>query len=836
MTTVGQIFSKPARFLRLRGPLAEDPTAKILNALLLGILFWSAAHAVLFLAHVVVRPVAGATLLVYQATACVIALVLLSRGALQQAATAYLCGVWVTATILVSFNGGIHSPVLVLFAAMPISAAWLLGYRAAVLITAASILFPLGMAVSEILGKPLPRYFTGTPLVLWSVFLLAIIIAALPVIAVVRTLNESLAWARRWIAELGEAQEALRRERDLVNRIMETSPVGIVALDREGRINFANHGAERIFGLSRDEATQRAYNDPAWQTTSHGGDPCSDNEYVFRQVQMRLASVHDLRIAIARPDGSRVLLSVNAAPVFTAEGAFDGMVAAMEDMTDRARVEAELRTYREHLEELVQQRTAELEVARDQALAANKAKTVFLANMSHELRTPLNSILGFSTLIGEAPGIPAEHLSKVRIIKRSGEHLLELIDEVLDMAKIEAGSITVENRPTDLNDLVGAVADMMRIRAEEKGLRVLVDRSASFPRFARLDGAKLRDILVNVMSNAIEHTEHGQVTLRLDAEIAESWLLKCEVIDTGVGIAAEDQERIFHPFVQVGSRHTKGTGLGLSITRQYVQSMGGAIALDSAPGRGSRFCVSLPAEAVDPDDAVQVARQGKRVLGLEPGQPTRRILVVEDHRENRALLQELLTAAGFSVEAVEDGAAAVKAFQLWRPHLIWMDWRLPVMDGRQATGAIRAMPGGDRVKIVAVTASVFSADRAAVLAAGVDEFVRKPFRPQDIFGCMGRLLGVRFTYGPEAAPPEQGRALVALTPDSFRNLPWRLREELARALISLDVPRVTGVIGRASEIDRDLAATLSRHADSLAFTAMLKALEAARESTREEAN
>ena len=657
--------------------------------------------------------------------------------------------------------------------------------------------------------------------------MLATIIAALPVMVVLRTLNESLAAANHWITELRHAQDELRRERDLVSRIMETSPVGIVAVNRDGAITFINSSGERILGGSRHEITGRTYNDPAWTTTSHEGSPYPDDEYPFRQVQRSGRALHDVRLAIRQADGRRVLLSVNAAPVWSADGKFDGMVASLEDMTERARVEGEIRRYREGLEELVRQRTEELVAARDQAMAANNAKSVFLANMSHELRTPLNAILGFAGLIADADGVPAEHLAKLQVIRRSGEHLLELINDVLDMAKIEAGGAAIDSRPTDLNDLALRVVDMMRSRSEEKGLGLLLVQTPAFPRFVRTDAAKVRQILINLLSNAIKYTQEGNVSLRLDAETTSRLLLKMEVADTGIGIAAEDQKRIFKPFVQVAGSRPGGTGLGLALTLQYVELLGGTITVESALGHGSVFRVTLPAEAADPVGAFDADAEFARVTGLAPGQPRFRVLIVEDEQENRKLLQELLAGAGFDVKVVADGAAGVRAFQSWQPHFIWMDWRMPIMDGRQATNAIRAMEGGREMKIAVVTASAFAEERAEILAAGVDEFVRKPFRPEDVFASMARLLGVQYTFDERRAMREQQPGWT-LTPGALAVLPEGMRQELADALTSLDTARISEMIRRASELDGDLGAKLSRQADSLAFTPILKALEGLR--------
>ena len=247
-------------------------------------------------------------------------------------------------------------------------------------------------------------------------------------------------------------------------------------------------------------------------------------------------------------------------------------------LDERRQVEAQLRSYKDHLEQTVQQRTAELLLARDAAQAASKAKSLFLANMSHELRTPLNAILGFSRLMQQGQEVPPELRDYLDIINRSGEHLLELINAVLETAKIESGKLQLEVAPFDLGAMVREVVELMRLRAQEKGLTLVLDQSSQFPRHIKGDEARLRQILVNLVGNAVKFTDRGGVTIRLGVENNAHQYLTIEVEDTGPGIASEDQPRLFEPFVQLGEELPgSGTGLGLSITRQFVQLMGGRI-------------------------------------------------------------------------------------------------------------------------------------------------------------------------------------------------------------------------------------------------------------------
>ena len=473
------------------------------------------------------------------------------------------------------------------------------------------------------------------------------------------------------------------------------------------------------------------------------------------------------------------------------------------------------------------QRTQELLLARDAAEAANKAKSAFLANMSHELRTPMNAILGFSGMMRRDPELTEYQRENLDIINRSGEHLLTLLNDVLEIAKIEAGRLELEIAPFDLGAMVRDVTEMIQIRAQEKGLRLLLDQTSEFPRYIKSDEARLRQILVNLVGNAVKFTEQGGVTVRLGVTDNTRHQLLIEVEDSGPGIAPEDQQRLFEPFVQLTEDAAqRGTGLGLTITRQFVLMMGGNIWVESTLGKGSLFRVELPVELASTADILgpQTRKPGE-VAGLAPSQPRYRIMIVEDQRENQLLLSRLMTDLGLDVKIAGDGEQCLALFQDWKPDLIWMDRRMPVMDGEEATRRIRQLPDGQTVKIVAVTASAFKEQQQEMLDAGMDDFVRKPYRFDEIYDCLARQLSVEYVY--HGTAPTNAIAPAEVDMAAMAKLPAIQRQELRDALKSLDSERIAITIARIGEVDETLGIALSRLADYFDYPAILSALKEA---------
>ncbi|MBI2213870.1 MAG: response regulator [Acidobacteria bacterium] len=413
------------------------------------------------------------------------------------------------------------------------------------------------------------------------------------------------------------------------------------------------------------------------------------------------------------------------------------------------------------LEAMVEVRTHELAAAEARAVEANRAKSVFLANMSHELRTPLNAILGFAQLLSRSRTLEGDDRESLGVIRRSGEHLLGLINDVLSISKIEAGKLAIDARPFDPRALIGEVAAMIRVRAEAAGLELQVIVDSSLPDALLGDAGKLRQILINLLGNAIKFTERGSVTLRA------SWAKnrgRFEVSDTGPGIDPSEIDAIFDPFVQTenGMKAKEGTGLGLPITRQLVRMMGGEISASSRPGGGSTFFFEIdmpmtnePVTSLEPQRVVGVAGSGHEL----------RILVTDDTDDSRVFLSRLLRAVGFEPREATDGDEAVDCFRQWRPGLIFIDQRMRRMNGDEATRRIRqieadAPEGAKRTVIVAVTASAFEHERDALLENGADAFVMKPFTEDQIFELMRAKLGLEFVYERRRARRRSGRVLV----------------------------------------------------------------------------
>lgn len=493
---------------------------------------------------------------------------------------------------------------------------------------------------------------------------------------------------------------------------------------------------------------------------------------------------------------------------------YDGLARTIFYTLHRAKLERELAEYRFHLEELVNQRTAELALAKEAAESANRAKTAFLANMSHELRTPLNAILGFAQLMERDPTLDSDHRRELQTINRSGRHLLALINDVLEISRIEAGHTLLQNKPFDFLDMLHSVEEMIRLRAAMKGLTFKLEQPGELPYSVVGDGQRLKQVLLNLLGNAVKYTEQGEITLRM-TPCGER--IRFEVSDTGIGIAPEDQTRIFQAFYQtdIGLSLGEGAGLGLTLSREFVHMMGGEISVQSQLGQGSVFTFSVPLPA---SDILPTTLARARVLGLQEGQAPVRILIAEDAADSREFIVRLLTSVGFEVRAVENGLQAIETFKTWRPHFIWMDIRMPVMDGYAATQQIRALPGGDDVKIVALTASVFQERLGDILQAGCDDVLGKPFEEERLFQIMAEMLDLKYRYDEPIKNEATELDLAATSP--------KLCQAIKYAAETLDLDAFGGIVEQLHAAQPAVAAVLQRWVNEFRFEQIQRAADA----------
>ncbi|OKH19729.1 hypothetical protein NIES208_00960 [[Limnothrix rosea] IAM M-220] len=415
-----------------------------------------------------------------------------------------------------------------------------------------------------------------------------------------------------------------------------------------------------------------------------------------------------------------------------------------------AQMAAQLKTAFTDLEARVDRRTADLaksnaalSAAKEKAEVANQAKSHFLAQMNHELRTPLNAILGFIQILQRSPNLDAEEQENLDIMQRSGEHLLDLINTILDLSKIEAGEMKLQRQPTNLHEICHDLSSLFSAQTRAKKLDFVLTLPDNLPQFVLLDPQKTRQVLLNLLGNAVKFTRQGFIALTLTelSRQPDTITLEFTVTDTGAGIAKEDQKNVFQPFQQSesGLKLTGGTGLGLTISQQFLQLMGSDLLLQSTEGKGSSFSFSLRLPIVE---SRRITPSKKLAQIPAADQSQYKILIVDDSPINRLLFKRLLTPFKFQIAEAKDGQQAIAQWQAWQPDLIFMDLLMPVMNGKEATHTIRQAPQGDQVTIIACSASLEIKDTQAFLHQGFDDVLTKPFRTGDVFQILKNYLAI----------------------------------------------------------------------------------------------
>ncbi|MFC1748099.1 transporter substrate-binding domain-containing protein [Pseudomonadota bacterium] len=614
-----------------------------------------------------------------------------------------------------------------------------------------------------------------------------------------------------------------------LQNLAQNMPVILTATDNSGNIIVWNQEAERATGYS---AKQVINNPKAWALFY----PESDYRTRIADAWKKQENYRGREALLTARDGSEHYIAwSNVSGKFPIPGWASWGIGI--DITERKQAESDLARHQAHLEELVKERTASLEevnsallIAKENAEKADKAKSTFLANMSHELRTPLNAILGFSEMLVSATDTSTHQKEKLAIINRSGEHLLSMINDVLDLSKIEAGRMQIVIEPFDLPIMLKEIGQMFEQHAKNAQLEFEIAFAPGLERYIKSDIGKLRQIVINLLGNAAKFTSEGGFSLRakttpLDG-VEDKAILHLEVEDSGPGISPKHLEHIFAPFVQAG--HSKsdveGTGLGLSITQSFAKLLGGKISVKSKLGHGSLFSLDLPVTLANASEITPTLPSKPAILALAPEQPEWRVLVAEDNQDNRTLLSSLLTQTGFTVREAENGKQAVAIFEQWRPHFIWMDIRMPEMDGYEATRKIRSMPNGTAVKIVAFTASAFSEQLDDIITAGCNDVVHKPILARKIFDTIEQQLGVHYIYD-ETPTTESTEPEVELTSDMLGELPQEIRNNLKQAARMLDIEMTNEITSQIRKTHLQTANGLQALTNAYRFEQIIELLE-----------
>jgi PAS domain S-box-containing protein len=609
----------------------------------------------------------------------------------------------------------------------------------------------------------------------------------------------------------------IKRAEAKFQKLLEAAPDAVVVANETGEMVLVNSRAEKMFGQTRGALLGQ---------NIEGLFPERFRDDLAEQRAMDLADLQTQSLVAAaelfgwRRDGSEFPIEVSHSPLKTQDGLL--VFTAIRDVTERKNAE---------------RRSRQLELVATEAQAANKAKTMFLSTLSHEIRTPMNAILGYSQLLLRDNSLGPEAQANLKIINRSGEHLLHMIDDILDLAKIEAGHAQLSPRTFALHALLKDLEAMFRLRAMAKGLQLEALIDGERLHYLIADEGKIRQVLINLLGNAVKFTERGQIGLKanVDSRADGQLWLSVRVDDSGVGITAEEQNELFQPFVQgKASEQTgnRGTGLGLAISQKVARLMGGAVTVSSVPGVGSSFLFETPVLRAAERDFKKHSGFGPRVIGLlrAEGAAAPRILIADDRPDNREWLNKLLSTLGFAVRTANDGEAAVRLAEEWHPQLILMDMHMPRVNGLEATQRIKSGPRGRDIVVIAVTADALDDYRQVIVRNEVNDFIAKPCTEEQLLEKIRKHLGLVYFYEEETSRSQEETAYSAMTgalnPPNLRELPEELIRRLRSATLSGDKVLLNELILVTEERgETELARVLQELADEYQYEKLVQLLE-----------
>lgn len=622
-------------------------------------------------------------------------------------------------------------------------------------------------------------------------------------------INEELRRYREQLEDLVQLRTAaLESKEEQLRLLLESTAEAISGIALDGTCTFCNPAWLRIFGYrSVDEVIGQNVHELVHHHTRDGR-PILPEGCRMQQVVITGKGCHADDEVLWRADGTYLPVEYWSHPQVVG-GVIVGAVVAVIDITERKAMEDELLR------------------AKETAEAANRAKSMFLANMSHEIRTPMNGILGFSQLMLGDAQMSDQQRAHLNTINRCGEHLMSLLNDILEMSKIEAGGTTLNPSAFDLHTLIDDLQAMFSLRADAKKLHFIVERLGDIPRHVTSDEGKLRQVFINLLGNALKFTETGGVVLRLRIQQnndSSDLRLEAEIEDTGIGIAEDEVGGMFQHFEQTrsGRMSGTGTGLGLAISRGFVRLMGGDLTVRSQVNHGSVFAFSVLLRAAE--HSVPLRLGHRRVQRLKSNQPKFRLLIADDKEDNRVLLSQLLEPIGFELREAVNGIEAIRRYEEWHPHLILMDVIMPLVDGHEAIRDIRERAHDNTVKIITISASTFEQDRKKALEIGADDFLAKPFRQPELLEKIRALLGAEYVY--EDDLPQTSKIDFDPTGSSVSKLPPELLAQLADSARIGEFERVRELISSITLLFPQEAAKLSRLAEEFDTDNLLLLIQA----------